>query len=158
MKTDSTTSSRRRRRRKTRPVAPTPRRAARAVSADGGMFCDYVCNPRRVRRKRDARRWCDLLMVLAWNAPRSQLMPGDRLLTFEEQVSVSTGAEAWLAQADPTRYEAVRWVGQDDARRRPTLSLWRAPAPPAMRSGDAGCAHSCASRASASAPGVFRIY
>ena len=90
------------------------------------MFCDYVCNPRRVRRKRDARRWCDLLMVLAWNAPRSQLMPGDRLLTFEEQVSVSTGAEAWLAQADPTRYEAVRWVGQDDVRKRPTLALWRA--------------------------------
>jgi len=92
------------------------------------MFCDYVCNPRRVRRKRDARRWCDLLMVLAWNAPRSQLMPGDRLLTFEEQVSVSTGAEAWLAQADPALYEAVRWVGQDDVRKRPALALWRADA------------------------------
>jgi hypothetical protein len=65
-------------------------------------------------------------MVLAWNAPPSQLVPGDRLLTFEEQVSVSMGAKAWLAESDPTLYEAVHRVARDDAKKRPTLALWRA--------------------------------
>ena len=39
---------------------------------------------------------------------------------------MSMGANAWLAQSDPALYEAVHCVAQDDARKRPTLALWRA--------------------------------
>ena len=124
MKTGSTKSSRSRRPLKAQPIALTPHRVT--GSADDGVSSGYVRNPRRVRRKRDARRWCDLLMVLAWNAPQSQLVPGDRLLTLEEQMSVSMRAEAWLAQSDPSLYDAVRWVDQNNARKRSTLALWRA--------------------------------
>jgi hypothetical protein len=74
--------------------------------------------PRNVRRRRrDARRWLNLLLALSTNPCRSERQPGDGWLTNEEKFAIWRNARQRLRHWDPELYRAVERIEWEDRAR-----------------------------------------
>jgi hypothetical protein len=82
-------------------------------------------NPRR--RKREARRWLDVLGVRCTNGRVCERRPGQQLLTFKESEEIHRTGLEQLQAADPQLFKAVQrvmWeVGLEDLGT--TLAEWK---------------------------------
>jgi hypothetical protein len=65
-------------------------------------------------RKREARRWLDMLTVLSTDPGVSERHPSDGWLTFEEKKFIWYAARVQLREIDPELYRAVMRVEWDD--------------------------------------------
>jgi len=103
--------------------------ASRLSKADRAQFwIDQSAPPPVRRRKREARRWLDLLIAMCFNPPSSWRRSGDGILTLAEGFAIYDQAHARLHLLDRELWNAVQRVGWEDRERRIVMTLdeWRA--------------------------------
>src|SRR5882762_9989798 len=81
------------------------------------FWCDQDAPPNVRRRRREARRWLNLLNALSTNPCRSQRQPGDGWLTNEEKFAIWTNARQRLRHWDPELSRAVERIEWEDRAR-----------------------------------------
>jgi len=88
---------------------------------------DQLAPPNVRRRKREARRWLDMLTVMSTDPGVSERQPGDGWLTFEDKRRIWDLAQAQLRESDPDLYRAVQRVEWDDSvrNRGVTVKQWQ---------------------------------
>ena len=103
-------------------------RAQQLTGAERDRFWwDQLAPPNVRRRKREARRWLDMLTVMSTNPGVSERQPGDGWLTIEDKKLIWDIAHAQLRESDPDLYRAVQRVEWDDSVRNQgvTVKQWR---------------------------------
>jgi hypothetical protein len=90
------------------PFWQASRYASRLTRAERMRFWDYQCTPPNVRgRRREARRWIDLMRVLTLNPRRSHARPGEGSMSLAESRAIWAEARERLHQCDPELARAV---------------------------------------------------
>jgi hypothetical protein len=87
--------------------------------------------PEPRRRRRDAKRWRDILAIYSTNGRVTDRWPGQRLLTIGEGCAIHEAALAWLNTHDADLSAAVSWVqskclNEDDAILAASFAAWQA--------------------------------
>jgi hypothetical protein len=92
--------------------------SSRLTPAERKRFWDYQCTRPDVRgRRREARRWIDLLVVLTLNPSLSQQRPGDGWRPLRESMAIWSEACARLREHDPELACAVERLQWESMRR-----------------------------------------
>ena len=78
---------------------------------------DQDAPPNVRRRRREARRWLNLLKALSTNPCRSERQPGDGWLTNEEKFAIWRNARQRLRHWDPELYRIVERIEWEDRAR-----------------------------------------
>jgi len=111
------------------PFGDAAEYASRLSKADRAQFwIDQSAPPPVRRRKREARRWIDLLTAMCVNPPDSFRRPGDGWLTVREGLAIRAQAHARLHLLDRELWSAVKRIEWDDGERvrGMTIDQWRA--------------------------------
>ncbi len=92
------------------------------------FWADQSAPPPVRSRKREARRWIDLLTALSFNPPNSWRQPRDGWLTLAEGFAIHDQAHARLHLLERELWDAVKRVEWDDRERQTgmTIDEWRA--------------------------------
>ncbi len=101
--------------------------ASRLTRTERKRFWDYQCTPPNVRsRRREARRWIDLLSVLTLNG--SHQCPSDGWMSLSESREIWSEARERLTHRDPELARAVERLRWEKSTRdvAGTLDEWRA--------------------------------
>ena len=91
-----------------------PGSASRTHKKRDPQWYDCIAPPKARRRKREARRWLDLLTMRTTNGLPRNRWPGQRLLSVSESSEIFHAALANLKVRDPELDRAVREVIFED--------------------------------------------
>ena len=103
-------------------------RAQQLTGAERDRFWrDQLAPPDVRRRKREARRWLDMLTVMSTNPGVSERQPGDGWLTHGEKKLIWALAHEQLRDSDPDLYRAVQRIEWEDSVRNQGITVreWR---------------------------------
>jgi hypothetical protein len=106
------------------PFAEAAEQAQQLEGAERDRFRrDQAAPPDVRRRKREARRWLNLLTVVSSDPSYSERRPGDGWFTLAEKKTIWFRAHHQLRETDPELYRAVERVHWDDSVRNEGITV-----------------------------------